>query len=193
MAQIHPQTETAVANEALSLIRQPDLLDLDSDQNNVARIVRKHFAGTRDAMLRRYPWNFATERALLTNVPPAPAFGFKYRYALPADCLKAREVIGCRNDQWKVERRMILSDRPPQLKLLYTRNATEVSLWDALFRTAFTRALAVACGPELAADDERIKALQEEARGALFEAFPSDAAEGTPDDMDQGDWLAVRG
>lgn len=192
MAQIHPQTETAVANEALSHLKQPPLVDLTADETTPAKIVRTHFASVRDALLRRYPWNAATERAKLNAQAAAPAFGFAYQYPLPNDCLTVRQVIGCRREDWKVEKRAILTDMPAPLPVIYTRRCVEVALWDALFRRAFTYELAVAVGPELSAEEDRINKCAEKAMELLEDAFPSDAAEGEPDEIEPGDWIGAR-
>ena len=193
MAQIHQKTETSVANEALSLIKQPSLIHIDADNTNMKRIVVKHFAAERDALLRQYPWNFASTRALLQAQVQKPVFGFKYLYAFPHDCMAVRSLPDANNqDDWKVEKRAILTDLAPPLKVIYTRFAYEVALWDALFRKAFVRRLAEACGPELSADAELIKKAKDDADEVLEKAYPSDAAEGTPEDLPNGDWLDTR-
>ena len=66
MAQVHQNTETAVANEALSHIREPGVVSIDSDAGRKADVVRLHFASVRDALQRRYPWNFNKTRVTLT-------------------------------------------------------------------------------------------------------------------------------
>lgn len=192
MAQIHPKTETAVANEALSHVKQTELVSLDADNTVTARKVKKHFASVRDALLRRYPWNFASTRVLLEAQVQGPLFGFKYLYALPHDCVAVRQVMGCSKDDYKVEKRGIVTDLVPPLKVIYTRFAYEVALWDPIFRSAFGYTLAAALGPELNADDRLIKLCQEQAEELLAAAFPSDAAEGTPEDIANGDWLDAR-
>jgi hypothetical protein len=193
VAQIHQKTETSVANEALSCLKQPAIIHIDADDSNTARIIRKFFASERDALLREYPWNFASTRALLQAQVQKPVFGFEYMYAMPHDCMAVRHLPDATNDDdWKIEKRAILTDLAPPLKVIYTRFAYEVALWDALFRKAFARRLAVACGPELSADMELIKKAETEADEMLKKAYPSDAAEGTPEDLSDGDWLDTR-
>ncbi len=193
MAQIHQKTETSVANEALSCLKQPALIHIDADQTNAKRIVVKHFASVRDALLREYPWNFASTRALLQAQVEKPVFGFAYMYAFPHDCMAVRDLPDARSkDEWKVEKRAIVTDLQPPLKIIYTRFAYEVAIWDSIFRFAFARQLAVACGPELSADIELIQKAQEEADSKLKLAFPSDAAEGTPEELPDGDWITSR-
>jgi len=193
MAQIHQKTETAVANEALSHIKQPAIIHIDTDSTLAARVIRTHFASVRDALLRQYPWNFASTRVKLQAQVEKPLFGFKYKYALPHDCMHVRWLVDANNrDDWKVEKRAIITDLSPPLKVIYTRFAYEVALWDALFRKADTLLLAAACGPQLSADEKRIKWCEDKAKELLLSAYPSDAAEGKPEDLARGDWLDSR-
>lgn len=196
MPQIHPQTETAVANEALSLIRQPPIGDLASDTTKPARVLRTHFAAVRDALLRKYPWNFAESYQQLNALPTKPPFRFNYAYALPQDCLKAIEIEGCRGldrqRTWKVQGRQIVTNVGPVINLIYTRNETSVAVWDALFREAFAIALASRAAPEIAKDEQVSEAVMQQSAQALEEAFPVDAGEGAPEEMPDGDILDAR-
>lgn len=191
MPLIHAQTETAVANEALSHIYQPPIVDIVLDQTHAARVVRKHFAAVRDALQRRYPWNFNAARAKLNAETAKPAFGFAYQYAQPDDCLRVREVDGCNKEDWKVEGRLILTDAPAPLKIIYSRRVPEVNVWDPLFRSAFALSLGAALG-EIATDKARVREVAQQAAEALQAAFPVDASEDIPDEMPDGDWLDAR-
>lgn len=189
---MHDKTETAVANEALSLLRQPAITDLLGPDHS-AKVMRKHFAAVRDGLLRRYPWNFAEKYATLQAQPDkAPAFRYKYAYALPTDCLAARDLYRVQRQHWKVQGRSILSNTGPSINLIYTRNDTDVAEWDALFRMAFSTALAARCAPEIAKDLELESKKEQQAEAALQAAFPVDAGEGTPDEMPECDVILAR-
>jgi len=196
MPQIDASTETAVANEALSHIRVPAIVDIDADQSNTAMVLRKHFASVRDTSIRRYPWNFASRRAKLSKLVDAPAFGFCYQYGLPTDpwCLRVLEVNECdgKDGEWKVEGRLILTDYCSPIRVRYLARETAVANWDAQFRTAFAFALASACAPELAKDGAITESMSEQAQAAFLDAFPSDAIEGTADEVPESDVLRAR-
>lgn len=197
MAQIHPGTETAVANAALSLIGiSTPLTDIDNDDSGNARTVRLHFASVRDALLRRYPWNFAEKYDTLTALPSAPKFNYSYAYNMPSDCLRVLEVGGTHwtraRDVWKVQGRTILTDECAPLPVIYTRREDRVAIWDALFRLAFEVALAARIAPAKAKDSEIYQERQAEARQALAEAFPVDASEGTSERFEEQSIITER-
>lgn len=195
MAQVHAQTETAVACEALSHLLLPAITDLDADTSQSGKVLRKHFAAVRDAMMRQYPWNFAEREKTLTVDPDAPAsVRYTYAYALPNDpyCLAARSLYCVHIDSWKLNGRRILTNVGPTVTLIYTARILEVPQWDAMFRTAFALALAVAC-KELCKDEETVGTVQRAAADALANAWPVDAAEGVPDEMPELEITAVRG
>lgn len=194
MALMHAMTETAVANEALSLLRQPAITNVESDTDHVAKVLRKHFATVRDALLRRYPWNFAERDAILTALPNAPIVRWTYAYALPNNpyCLMARELYGVHHQHWKVRGRTLVSNVGPNVKLIFTALIADVSQWDALFRMADSTALAARCAPEIAKDLELEQLKSEQAQDALAAAFPTDSAEGTADEVEECEIITAR-
>jgi hypothetical protein len=194
MALIHAMTETAVANEALSLLRQAAIANVETDTDHVAKVLRKHFATVRDALLRRYPWNFAESEADLTVLPDVPAGVWRYTYALPNNpyCLTARELYRQHRRHWKIRGRSLVSNIGPSVKLIYTGLIVDVSQWDALFRMAFSTALAARCAPEIAKDLELEQEKSAQAQEALAAAFPTDSAEGTADEVEECDIISAR-
>lgn len=195
MAQIHAQTETAVANEALSHLLLPGIADLVSDTTIKGITLRLHFAATRDAMLRSYPWNFAERFARLNALPDVkPAFRFRHAYALPnapAWCLQARELEDVHRKQWKVQGRQLLCNHGPCVNLVFTALISDVAQWDALFRTAFGLALAVNCGV-LCKDRAILQDVAQKAADALPNAEDADAQEGTQDELPMQDVIGAR-
>lgn len=194
MAQLHAQTETAVANEALSHLLLPAIVDLDADTSQSGRVLRKHFAAVRDAMMRQYPWNCCEREKTLTVDPDAEvSVQFAYSYVLPNTpyCLAARRLWQIDRRMWKLRGRNIVTNCGPTVTLIYTALIADVSQWDALFRNAFALALAVAC-KELCKDEEVVETVQKAAGDALAAAWPVDAAEGTPDEMPVLDVIAIR-
>jgi hypothetical protein len=194
MALIHAMTETAVANEALSLLRQSAITNVESDTDHVAKVLRKHFAGVRDALLRRYPWNFAEREAVLTALPDVPTGVWQYAYALPNKpyCLTARKLHREHHRHWKVRGRTLVSNIGPSVTLIYTALVDDVSQWDALFRMAFSTALAARCAPEIAKDLELEQLKSAQAQDALAAAFPTDSAEGTADEVEECEIITAR-
>lgn len=193
MAQIAEPTETAMANQALSLIRQKAITDLEADTSNAAKVVRKWFAVTRDALLRRYEWNFAKHYSTIgaTNDELAN-FRWANHFDLPSGnenyCLKVLAVEGCEDADWQVLARRIATNAPSPINITYVRRIVEVATWDALFRQVFPISLAQAIAPELA-EDERISKLLENAMAAVWDgAVAADASEGVPEENNLSDF-----
>src|SRR5690606_15550414 len=87
-------SEVDIYNMALDLLDEEVAIDPDDDRAPV-RWMRRNFAPVRDAILRRNPWNFAIKRVVLPALVTPPAFGWKYRYQLPSDCLRPLPLESC--------------------------------------------------------------------------------------------------
>jgi hypothetical protein len=194
MPLIAENTEVAVANEALSACKAGRLLSIDADDTEKAKIVRKHFAPTRDALQRSYQWNFNEDFKVLpaSAAPPPEGFGFSKRFPWTPDMLGVRTVKGCGRRDWKVQGRSVLANVPGPLKVVASIRQPSVAVWDALFREVMVAALAYAIAPEVATDDETIERARKAAESALQRATPVDAGEGEADQPDDFDVIAGR-
>lgn len=192
MPQLDPNTETDIANAALSAIKAGHILSIDADNTEKAIIVRKHFAKTRDALQRLYLWNFNEAYLKLPASATAPAFAFQKRFPWSAEILRLREVRGLHRRHWRVQGRSIVANALGPLRVVASVRVTDVSQWDALFKTAMIAALAYAIAPEAAKDDDTIDRAEKAARAALAQATPVDANEGTPDEPEEQDVVLSR-
>ncbi|EKS26519.1 hypothetical protein [Afipia felis] len=142
-----PGTPEYAANLALGHLGVPELASLD-DQTTRARNVRRFFASTRDALLRRKDWNFASSWFTPTRDTVDSLGHFKGRYPMPSDCIAVRELKGCENSAWALESGqvtvagagvtatvLVTNQISPIVR--YTRRIENVALWDALFVEAF--------------------------------------------------------
>lgn len=78
---------TDIANLALSALGEARIADL-ADNSRGARAMNARYAHVRDMELSSHPWRFAVRRVTLPALAGAPAWGFPYRYARPADDLR---------------------------------------------------------------------------------------------------------
>jgi hypothetical protein len=193
MAQLAENSETEVANLALSHIKKPRITSIDDDRSNTANVLRLHFASVRDALQRQYPWNFCEDFASLNAVADsAPLFGFARYFELPPDCLWVREVKGCGSNEWRVMGRRIATNADAPLKIRFTKRTPQVPIWDALFKVVFPMHLAVAIAAELSTDEKIASVVAEKAGEMLEQAYPSDAAESGDVALPQTDWVSCR-
>ena len=120
--------------------------------------------------------------AVVGRYTVAPIFGFSYIFSLPADCLMVRTINGWENAQrakeaFQIQGRQIIANCP-SLDLVYTKQVTDVSLFD----TSFEECLAMQLGIELAmpitgAMDRRNKLTAEFQGVTLKNAMRSNAIE----------------
>lgn len=195
MALLHPNNETAVANEALDHLGKEPIDDIETSQSDAAKTMRRHFASVRDALQRRYPWNYCTGPALLQKSPTAPVAGFKSAYVFSNEpyCLAVRELFDCRRERWKVSGRRVLCDLTSgTARARITWRETTVALWDVQFRNGFALALAAAGCIKLTEDNTLKGSLSEEAERGFEEAFGVDASEGTSDAPETPDVILAR-
>lgn len=194
MPQVALKTETAIANEALSACKAGKILSLDADDTDKAKILRKHYATTRDALQRLYRWNFNEDYVSLPEGGGAiPAgFPFQHRFPFTANMLGVRDVIGCSKRDWKVQKRSVLANAAGPLKVVASMCEPDVALWDSLFRTVMIAALAFAISPEVATDEETTERVRRNAEAALARATPVDAGEGVPDQPENFDVISER-
>ncbi len=98
--------DTTVANMALSAIGTRSTIASLSEASTEAQTVQLWYTQTRDALLRKLPWNWARRQVALAvyqaavgtpenaqGMLPEPPRPWRYSYAWPADCLSARYIL----------------------------------------------------------------------------------------------------
>lgn len=92
--------DTLICNQALGHLGSvKQIQNLDSDASTEAIVARTFYYGSRDDVLRAFPWPFATKFAQLQLVQSFPTSEWQYAYRLPSDCLLVRRICsGNRND-----------------------------------------------------------------------------------------------
>lgn len=90
-------SKTEIANLALSHLGVgKEIANLDTENSQEAATMRRFYETCRLAMMRDFPWPFATKFAVLGLVASPPTeieeeWLFSYRY--PSDCLKMRRIV----------------------------------------------------------------------------------------------------
>jgi hypothetical protein len=191
-------TKTEIANAALGRIGQARILDID-ENTPAAEHCRRMWDIERDALLRKYAWNFAIGRATLSKLVSAPAFGWSAQFVLPADFIRViainEMIAGMGETEFEVEGGLILLDSE-EAHLKYVRRVEDCTRWDALFCRGYAIFLAAAVMPSLATSPELAVALERAAVDFEREAFSSDAVESKPlvrFAHERSGWLDVRG
>lgn len=187
-----------VVNYAVRALGGSRITGLD-DGSKVANAASDVYALTRDQVLRSHNWNFATSRAALALLGDAPAFGFDYQHALPADWIKTVSVhdndAGLGAVEFKEEtysgQRVILSNSNT-IYLRYISRVEDPNLYTADFIVSFAVELAMRLAWAVP-NSSTIKAdLEKEVTRLVTGAKSRDSQGQTPERRPAGSWVTSR-
>lgn len=93
--------EVDICNMALNRIGATDTIAEFNERSKAAKLCRTFYAQSRDAVLRDFPWPFATRYEGLAIVPGTPPDGWLFQYRYPSDCLMAQKLTTTQGEvQW---------------------------------------------------------------------------------------------
>lgn len=193
-------SDVDICNLALSHIGASATISSLTEQSEEAFHCNLLYADTRDALLRAYPWGFATRHLALSDVGSPPG-NWSYRYAYPNDCLYAREILQTTTDGDPIKfeialgdaysTRVILTDEE-DATLVYTYKVTNALVFDSLFVNALTWKIASEICMPLTRDQDRLKAAYQMYQGAIAEAQVLNANESHVDILREAEWITGR-
>jgi hypothetical protein len=189
--------EVQICNLALLRVGVTSTIAALSEVSTEANACRVFFEQVRDAVLRDFPWGFATKRAALGLLAEAAPTNWAYAYQLPSDCLLVRGLVcpgarSLRADQripYEVNGRKLFTDMP-EAELLYTARVTDTSVFDPLAVSAIAWGMAVELGnaflkPDLARAAQQVYQL---ARSEAWAACLNEGHDAPP----ESEFLSVR-
>lgn len=185
-----PQTVIDCCNSALQRVGATSITAL-TDNSPEARACTIAYDSNRRDELRRYKWNFAIARQVLTPDALAPAFDYTYAFTLPSDCLRVLRPNTSDLD-WVIEGRKILSNDSSTLNLRYIADIEDVSQFDASFYNVVAAALALDLCERLTQSNTKKQLLQKEYEQAIADARQANALENGPTDPPDDYWWTVR-
>lgn len=196
-------TEHQVANLALGLIGQRQILDSLNEDSTEAQMAKLYFASTRNELLEAWHWRFATQRTALALTTETRS-GWSYCYAAPAAMLVAQriwngtrepgagEVIPFTRELNDAGDGMLILTDQADAELLFTRELTTVALWPSAFVRAVSAQLAVYLAGALPVKPELMPGLQRAATLALQAAAAKDANEAVRDAAADSEFIRER-
>lgn len=136
-----------ICNLALSRIGQKSISSID--ESGIAEKCKIEFNPTKEAILRDYPWSFATRIEALAPISEESFFEWDYVYAYPKNCLAVRKIFNAQtySSTEKQPYRVITSNNASKLLILcnletayieYTANITDTTIFDVSFVDAFS-------------------------------------------------------
>ncbi len=174
-------SDVAICNNALLRIGASTITDLEEGSDS-ANILNQIYVPTRDALLRKHFWNFATKRVALAASVTTPAFEWSYSYALPSDFIRVNRIFNS-DGPFKLEGTSILTNITAPLNLVYIARITDPTQFDPIFIDALTLILAIKIGSRTSGDGFNPAALYQELEQTMRSAQMVDAQEDTPQDL----------
>ena len=128
-----------ICNGALNQLGATTILSLNEDSKN-ARLCNTRYPEVRDAVFRSHVWGCLQVRLEIGLSTTTPAWGFKFKFNLPGDCIRLLRILDY-DSNYKVEGRSILSNNNT-MKILYISRVTDPNQYDELLRETLSAALA---------------------------------------------------
>lgn len=142
---------TKICNLALLLLGEPPITNLTgpSPKSKSTSACDEWYDTCRRELLELCCWNFAIERKKLPLLNATPAFGYSYKYKLPAEFLKLVAIqdsdeTGLNSIDFKIEGDELLYDNAngDPIEVRYVYDIEDVSKFSATFVTALVTSLA---------------------------------------------------
>jgi len=172
-----------ICNSALNQLGAASITSLTDNSKN-ARLCNERYATVRDAVFRSHPWNSLIKRQQLAQDTATPAYGFKFQFTLPSDCLRLLNLDAYNSDH-KVEGRKILCNESA-IKISYVSQVTDPNEMDVLLRETISAGLAADISYAITANLQVGKLMQEKYEYKLSLAKHTDASEGYNVDPNNG-------
>jgi hypothetical protein len=186
----------AIANLALDLIGSRFIASLDEGTKE-SKAITRNYDSCRQAVLRDYPWNFATDRIIL-DTPDAtpPAFGYTYRFALPLGFIRVHTVYdssGCvlGPGTYTLESGWLFTDHSV-VWLRFVFDMDDTTRFDPLFDEALSAYLAWKIAYLVSASETRQKELYAAYVKLLSKAKFVDTVEEPSRLLDVDEWIQAR-
>lgn len=164
-----------VINGALAKLGEDTILAV-TDSSPAARLASRTYGDIRDALLREFPWNFATRRASLASSATAPEWGFARSFVLPSENLRLIEVNNSSDQEWRNEGGTIVTDMTAPLEIKYVKRVSVDSM-DSTFREALSARLSMEWAEPLSQTSSVVEQMASLYRNKLQVARAADGQE----------------
>jgi hypothetical protein len=183
-------SKVSISNDALIRVGADTIISMTEDTEQ-ARVCNQVFDDCLDAVLQAHDWNFATERAILSQQATGPLFGYTYKYLLPTNpyCLKVLELEGAY--EYKVEGRYLMTDADTA-EISYIARVSDLNKLSPLFRQTLSLYIASQVCYTLTGSATLKGTLTAEWKELYRVARFEDAKEGTPEEFQPGTWKTDR-
>lgn len=190
-----------ICNIALTRLGFPAIASLD-ERSNEARYCSKLYDSAVTSVLRDHHWNFASKRVRPAAVPKPEEFvEYTYLYEVPVDCIRVKSILNASGDEcsFSLESYMDsgysfkgVATNEPEPVMVYTKEVTDVRLFDAGFVEALTFRLAADLAWPLVREHEAESSMLQKYAAALPSAMSTDSQEGKREPEPEDTWISSR-
>lgn len=186
-------SDVAIANRAIQILGSSERIESLTQDHPNARTMNAAYAAIRNALLRKYKWNFAVKRASVAADAAQTLWGKLNRFPFPNDCLRILrdDELGLRLD-WKVEGKFIITADKAPLDFKYIAKITDPVQFDPLFDEVFAHHLAVATCKEITGSTANVEDARKGLKEALDSAKQANAYEEDAVEPLDDDWILAR-
>lgn len=194
-----------IANLTLQKLGENGIISLFPPDNlKAARELNKAYNPMRQAELRAHRWSFSKERVQLSADVATPLGGdYLFQYTLPADCLSVRTIGNTRQQidvdyktgyerLYSIEGRKLLTNLTAPLLVIYTKDVTDTSLFDACFNDMFACRMALQTCEVITSSDSKKDSIRKDYKLSRGEALRSNAIELPPRAIAEDSWVNSR-
>lgn len=189
-------TETDICNICLDVLKERALTSYTED-TSLGRWFRRNFPLSRDAVLKRYEWVNAMERASIPASVTAPAFGWQYKYAEPVNCLRVLPLthngeINGQRIAHEIEGGFVLTDQTGPLKVRYIKKTEDYDRYPAELIETIGYRMAGRMAHWLTGKSSYAEIAFNLYRGSLDDGWATNAIQGTHPEPQADEFLSVR-
>jgi hypothetical protein len=159
-------SKTDIANMALHRVGAQRIMDLNDTDSKSARVLRDFFEPAIREVGRLAEWQCLKDRATLTQLATAPAFGWDYAYQLPVTFLRLVKLNGVDyrgqpGTDHEIEGRTLLTDAATA-DIEFIAYKEETADYDPLFVKAIVAKLAAEIAVPIRQDEGLAARMMEE-------------------------------
>jgi hypothetical protein len=185
-------SKTSICNKALRKLSKDNIIDIDTDTTQEARLCRAAYDEVLEEVLRDYNWNFAIYRqALNEDTSNPPSYGFSRRFVLPT-LPKFLKLISVKdNIDYKMEGNTLLTNEEA-VSIAFVGLVDDPNKYDAIFTQALSARLASEIAYSLTSDKKLVQSTQAEYLASLQRAKDIDYQDDLNTPIRESAWLGSR-
>lgn len=189
-------TKEEICTNALMLLGDSPIASFNENTPR-ARLCANLYPIAKRAILRAHPWNCAQRRVQLAPLASAPAFDWRFQFALPGDFLRVVQVgqSWTAGEDYLIEGNRILANTSV-LPLVYVAECTE-SVFDSLLTGVMVKRMELDLAYPITKSTSLRESLKEDfyrkGTGVLAQAKAVDGQENPPESWGDSPFISVRG